>query len=174
MVAFRTWNLVGPPSDGVALVPGQSGVLVDEYEFIGTEQDLSQLFPGIKPVNDRSGKVQFRMPSAFFASGSDFLNHGCPKVLIVIEPISDVDNEVDGISAFDIKCCYIELLIVVVQADAVVEPTVRTDHKGADAIARFGFVPEVALDGDSHVLISCPASNRGMLAVIARVAAGGC
>jgi hypothetical protein len=151
----------------------QNWLLVDEHELIGAEQDLSQLFPSIKSGNDRSGEIQFRIPSGFLTDGCDLLDHGCPQILIIVQPVSDVDNEVDGVSSLNIKCFYIELSSVVVQGDTVVESAAGTYDKGAYAIALFGFVFDFALDADSHVSVGCPASNRGMLAVIAGVTTSG-
>ena len=85
----------------------------------------------------------------------------------------DLDDKVDGLSLRHVESVDIQGKGFVVDLCRRQQSGRGADHEGTDSVALSGFMIQASLDADRHRSRRHPAPDRGVLAVVARMATGG-
>ena len=133
------------------------------------------MFPGGERQGGVGGKIGFGIP--FFGRVFEVLLNVCqadfPEELVAVEAGADVDEEVYRFPRLDREGCDVEFDRFRMDRGRAEQADTGAHDKSTDAVARFRLVGEFRADREGHGAGGGPATDRGVIFIVAGVASGG-
>ena len=152
---------------------------VHEHKLVREHECLGELLPGGEVGNGEGGEIFFGIPklgdSGFNGSlgGKCRAEFWCPEELVAVQPVSDINDEVEAVTRPENKASETEIGFGGVQSGIPKPAQAGVAEEAADAISGFRFVDEcggeIVMPGGGRD----PAADDGMTACVSWVAAYG-